>query len=86
VRDLLAGTGLPVVSLALDLTAEMQAELLALPNQDCTVLVAERINLIGMAHLIGQYRVPDMPLAHVASRATTSPRRRCSPRRKRRTR
>jgi DNA-binding transcriptional regulator YhcF (GntR family) len=66
VRDLLEGTGPPVVGLALELTAETQAELLALPNQARALLVAERVNLVGMAHLIEPYWVPDTPLAHVA--------------------
>lgn len=66
VRDLLRGTALPVLGLAVEVAPETQAELLSLSSTTRAVLVAERINLIGMTHLIEQYWVPDHELAHVA--------------------
>jgi hypothetical protein len=58
VRDLLRDSALPVFGLALELSSETRAELLALPRTARGVLVAERVNLIGMAHLIEQYWMP----------------------------
>jgi DNA-binding transcriptional regulator YhcF (GntR family) len=58
VRNLLRDTALPVFGLALELSSETRAELLALASTTRAVLVAERVNLIGMAHLIEQYWMP----------------------------
>src|SRR5262249_5639591 len=49
VKKLLRGAAVPVSGLALELSAETRAELLALPRAARAVLVAERVNLIGMA-------------------------------------
>jgi DNA-binding transcriptional regulator YhcF (GntR family) len=65
VRHQLRETALPVFALALELSSETQSELLALPRTVRAVLVAERINLIGMAHLIEQYWVPSATLRQV---------------------
>jgi hypothetical protein len=66
VRALLRGTSYPVVSVALELAPETQAELLARPAGSRVLSVAERINLTGMAHLLEQYWAPDGGLPHVA--------------------
>lgn len=66
VVHLLRDTSIPVVGLALELGPTAQAELLMLPSQARAVLVAERINLTGMAHLVEQYWVPQTGLVHVA--------------------
>jgi DNA-binding transcriptional regulator YhcF (GntR family) len=65
VRSLLRDTAIPVFALALELSSETQAELLALPGSTRAVLVAERVNLVGMAHLIEQYWMPATPVRHV---------------------
>ena len=65
VRSLLRDTAIPVFALALELSSETQAELLALPGTTRAVLVAERVNLVGMAHLIEQYWMPATPVRHV---------------------
>ena len=62
VRNLLRDTALPVFGLALELSAETRTELLALASKTRAVLVAERVNLIGMAHLIEQYWMPAAPI------------------------
>ena len=65
VRNLLRDTALPVFALALELSSETRAELLALAGTTRAVLVAERVNLIGMAHLIEQYWMPAASIRHV---------------------
>jgi DNA-binding transcriptional regulator YhcF (GntR family) len=62
VRNLLRDTALPVFGLALELSAETRTELLALASKTRAVLVAERVNLTGMAHLIEQYWMPAAPI------------------------
>jgi DNA-binding transcriptional regulator YhcF (GntR family) len=66
VVQLLRDSSIPVFGLALELAPETQAELLSLPTQARAVLVAERINLTGMTHLVEQYWVPEGGLAHVS--------------------
>jgi DNA-binding transcriptional regulator YhcF (GntR family) len=63
---LLRDSSIPVVGLALELSPVSQAELLSLPTQARAVLVAERINLAGMLHLIEQYWAPEGGLRHVS--------------------
>ena len=65
VRNLLRDTALPVFGLALELSAETRAELLALAGTTRAVLVAERVNLIGMSHLIEQYWMPAATIRQV---------------------
>jgi len=65
VRRQLRDTAFPVFALALELSSETRSELLALPRTVRAVLVAERVNLIGMTHLIEQYWVPSTTLRHV---------------------
>src|SRR5262249_5019894 len=71
VKKLLRGTAVPVSGLALELSAETRAELLALPRTARAVLVAERVNLIGMAHLIEQYWMPATALRQVPLESRT---------------
>jgi DNA-binding transcriptional regulator YhcF (GntR family) len=71
VRDLLRDTGLPVFGLALELSAGTRAELLALPSTARAVLVAERVNLVGMAHLIEQYWMPAATMRQVPLESRT---------------
>ena len=71
VRKLLRDTAVPVFGLALELSAETRSELLALPRTARAVLVAERVNLIGMAHLIEQYWVPATALRQVPLESRT---------------
>ncbi len=66
VVQLLRDTSAPIIGLALELAPETQAELLTLASDTRVVLVAERINLMGMTHLIEQYCVPTGGLAHVS--------------------
>ncbi len=79
VRDHLAEVTVPIVGLAVELAADTQAELLTLPRSARAVLVAERISLSGMAHLVDQYWLPDPPLRpvelespHLASEVRTA--------------
>jgi DNA-binding transcriptional regulator YhcF (GntR family) len=65
VRRLLRDTAVPIFGLALELSSETRAELLALPTATRAVLVAERVNLIGMAHLIEQYWMPAATMRQV---------------------
>lgn len=71
VRDLLRDTALPVFGLALELSSETRTELLALPSTARAVLVAERVNLIGMAHLIEQYWMPAATMRQVPLESRT---------------
>lgn len=71
VRNLLRDTALPVFGLALELSSETRAELLALPSTARAVLVAERVNLIGMAHLIEQYWMPAAMMRQVPLKSRT---------------
>jgi DNA-binding transcriptional regulator YhcF (GntR family) len=73
VRDLLRDTALPVFGLALELSSETRAELLALPRAARGVLVAERVNLIGMAHLIEQYWMPATTMRQIPLESRTLP-------------
>jgi len=66
VVQLLRDTSAPIIGLALELAPETQAELLTLASDSRVVLVAERINLTGMTHLIEQYCMPTGGLAHVS--------------------
>jgi len=66
VVQLLRDTSAPIIGLALELAPETQADLLTLASDTRVVLVAERINLMGMTHLIEQYCVPTGGLAHVS--------------------
>ena len=65
VREILRDTALPVFALALELSSETRHELLALPRTVRAALVAERVNLVGMAHLVEQYWVPASALRRV---------------------
>ena len=64
-RDLLRDAGIPVSGIALELSAETRRELLGLPGHTRTVLVAERVNLAGMGHLIEQYWMPAASMRRV---------------------
>jgi GntR family transcriptional regulator len=66
VVQLLRNTSVPVIGLALELASETQAELLTLASDTRVVLVAERINLSGMTHLIEQYWAPPGGLPHIS--------------------
>jgi DNA-binding transcriptional regulator YhcF (GntR family) len=61
----LRSSAIPIVGLALELGPETQADLLTLSTDAHAVLVAERINLTGMTHLIEQYWVAAGDLPHV---------------------
>ena len=71
VRKLLRDTAVPVFGLALELSSETRAELLALPRTARAVLVAECVNLIGMAHLIEQYWMPAATMRQVPLESRT---------------
>jgi DNA-binding transcriptional regulator YhcF (GntR family) len=65
VVQLLRTSLVPIVGLALELGPETQADLLTLSTDAHAVLVAERMNLTGMTHLIEQYWVAEGGLPHV---------------------
>lgn len=65
VVQLLRASSIPIVGLALELGPETQADLLTLSTEARAVLVAERMNLAGMTHLIEQFWVAEGGLAHV---------------------
>ena len=65
VAQLLRASSMPVIGLALELGPETQADLLTLSSEARAVLVAERMNLTGMTHLIEQFWVAEGGLPHV---------------------
>jgi DNA-binding transcriptional regulator YhcF (GntR family) len=66
VVQLLRDSSTPIIGLALELAPETQADISSLPTDARVVLVAERINLMGMAHLIEQYWLPSGGIPHVS--------------------
>jgi hypothetical protein len=66
VVQLLRDSTTPIIGLALELAPETQSDISSLPSDARAVLVAERINVIGMAHLIEQYWLPPGGIPHVS--------------------
>ena len=66
IAHLLRDSSIPIIGLALELAPETQADISSLPTDARVVLVAERINLTGMAHLIEQYWLPPGGVQHLS--------------------
>jgi hypothetical protein len=65
VRELLQDVRVAVIALALDLSPETIDGLIRIPRDARVVLVAERVNLPGFAHLVHQYVATDEPVSEI---------------------
>lgn len=65
VRDLFALRQTPVIAMPLVLSDETKEEIFDLPADTRVVLVTEKIHLMGILHLVEQYRAVAGPIAHV---------------------